>query len=186
MQRPRRESVLTTVLFTDIVGSSELAAEVGDRRWKVLLSRHNALVRRELRRFGGRELDTAGDGFFASFDNPGNAIRCAASIVRSVQDLGIEVRSGLHLGQAEIVGRKLAGAAVHIGARTMALAGPAEVLVTGGLKDVLPPADFTFEDRGSHVLKGVPGEWGLFRVAAIDRPLPGPLEPEVAAARRAA
>jgi class 3 adenylate cyclase/streptogramin lyase len=186
MQRPRRESVLTTVLFTDIVGSSEVAAELGDRRWKVLLSLHHGLVRRDLRRFGGRELDTAGDGFFASFDNPGNAIRCAASIVRSVQDLGIEVRSGLHLGQAEIVGRKLGGGAVHIGARTMAQAGPAEVLVTGGLKDVLAPADFTFEDRGSHVLKGVPGEWRLFRVAAVDRPLPAPLETEVAAARRAA
>ena len=186
MQRPRRESVLTTVLFTDIVGSSELAAELGDRRWKVLLSRHHALVRGELRRFGGRELDTAGDGFFASFDNPGNAIRCAASIVEAVQELGIEVRTGLHLGQAEILGRKLGGVAVHIGARTMARAGPAEVLVTGGLKDVLSPADFTFEDQGSHVLKGVPGEWRLFRVAAVDRPLPRPLEPEVAAARRAA
>ena len=166
MQRPRRESVLTTVLFTDIVGSSELAAELGDRRWKVLLSRHHALVRGELRRFGGRELDTAGDGFFASFDNPGNAIRCAASIVETVQQLGIDIRTGLHLGQAEIVGRKLGGVAVHIGARTMAQAGPADVLVTGGLKDVLSPADFTFEDRGSHVLKGVPGEWQLFSLVA--------------------
>jgi class 3 adenylate cyclase/DNA-binding beta-propeller fold protein YncE len=186
MQRPRRESVLATVLFTDIVGSSELAAELGDRRWKVLLSLHHALVRRELRRFGGRELDTAGDGFFASFDNPGNAVRCAASIVGAVQDLGIDVRTGLHLGQAEIVGRKLGGAAVHIGARTMAQAGPAEVLVTGGVKDVLPPSDFTFQDRGTHALKGVPGEWHLYRLASLDGPLPSPLDPEVAASRRAA
>jgi class 3 adenylate cyclase len=147
MQRPRRESVLTTVLFTDIVGSSEVAAEMGDRRWRVLLSRHHALVRRQLRRFGGKELDTAGDGFFASFENPGNAIRCAASVVEGVQELGIDVRTGLHLGQAEILGKKLGGAAVHIGARTMAQAGPAEVLVTSGLKDVLHSSDFTFEDR---------------------------------------
>jgi YVTN family beta-propeller protein len=186
MQRPRRESVLATVLFTDIVGSSELAAELGDRRWRVLLSRHHALVRRELRRFGGKELDTAGDGFFASFDNPGNAVRCAASLVGAVQDLGIDIRTGLHLGQAEIVGRKLGGVAVHIGARTMAQAGPAEVLVTGGLKDVLPPADFRFEDRGTHTLKGVPGEWHLYRLTSLDKPLPGPLDPDVAAARRAA
>jgi class 3 adenylate cyclase/streptogramin lyase len=186
MQRPRRESVLTTVLFTDIVGSSEVAAEMGDRRWRVLLSRHHALVRRQLRRFGGKELDTAGDGFFASFENPGNAIRCAASVVEGVQELGIDVRTGLHLGQAEILGKKLGGAAVHIGARTMAQAGPAEVLVTSGLKDVLHSSDFTFEDRGSHVLKGVPGEWRLFRLSSLDRPLPLPLEPSVAAERRAA
>ena len=186
MQRPRRESVLATVLFTDIVGSSELAAELGDRRWKVLLFRHHALIRRELRRFGGKELDTAGDGFFASFDNPGNAVRCAASMVGVVQALGIDIRTGLHLGQAEIVGRKLGGAAVHIGARTMSHAGPAEVLVTAGLRDVLPPADFRFEDRGTHALKGVPGEWHLYRLTSLDKPLPGPLEPEVAAARRAA
>src|SRR5437870_6707419 len=186
MQRARRESVLATVLFTDIVGSSEAAAELGDRRWRVLLSRHNALIRRELRKFGGRELDTAGDGFFASFENPGNAIRCAAAVVEAVQDLGIEVRAGAHLGQAEIVGRKLGGAAVHIGARTMALAGPAEVLVTRGLKDVLPPSDFQFEDRGTHALKGVPGEWHLYQLTSLDRPLPRPLEPSVAAERRAA
>jgi class 3 adenylate cyclase/DNA-binding beta-propeller fold protein YncE len=186
MQRTRRESVLATVLFTDIVGSSELAAELGDRRWKVLLSRHHALVRRELRRFGGRELDTAGDGFFASFDNPGNAVRCAAALVEAVQELGIEIRAGLHLGQAEIVGRKLGGAAVHVGARTMAQAVPAEVLTTGGLKEVLPPSDFTFEDRGTHVLKGIPGEWRLLRVTATDHALPRPLDPDVAAARRAA
>ena len=186
MQRARRESVLATVLFTDIVGSSELAAELGDRRWKVLLSRHHELVRRALRRFGGRELDTAGDGFFASFENPGNAIRCAAAVVEAVQSLGIDVRTGLHLGQAEIVGKKLGGVTVHIGARTMAQAGPAEVLVTGGLKDVLSSSDFTFEDRGSHVLKGVPGQWHLFQLTSLDRPLPRPLEPGEAAKRRAA
>jgi class 3 adenylate cyclase/DNA-binding beta-propeller fold protein YncE len=186
MQRARRESVLTTVLFTDIVGSSAIAAEMGDRRWRVLLSRHNALVRRQLRRFGGKELDTAGDGFFASFENPGNAIRCAAAVVQSVQELGIDVRTGLHLGQAEILGRKLGGAAVHIAARTVAQAGAAEVLVTGGLKDVLPSADFAFDDRGTHALKGVPGEWHLFRLSSLDQALPVPLEPTVAAERRAA
>jgi class 3 adenylate cyclase/streptogramin lyase len=185
MQRARRESILATLLFTDIVGSSEIVAEVGDRRWKMLLARHNALVRRELRRYGGRELDTAGDGFFASFDNPGNAVRCAAAVVEAVQDLGIDVRIGLHLGQAEIMGRKLGGVAVHIAARVMALAGPAEVLMTGVVQEVLPGSDFTSEDRGSHVLKGVSREWRLFRVVAVEKPLPGPLEPGVAAERRA-
>jgi class 3 adenylate cyclase len=185
MLRARRESILATILFTDIVGSSDLIAEVGDRRWKILLARHNALVRRELRRHGGRELDTAGDGFFASFDNPGNAVRCAASIVEAVQDLGIDVRIGLHLGQAEMMGRKLGGVAVHIAARVMALAGPAEVLMTGVVQEVLPSSDFTSEDRGSHVLKGVSREWRLFRVVAVEKPLPGPLEPGVAAERRA-
>jgi class 3 adenylate cyclase/streptogramin lyase len=185
MQRPRRESILATILFTDIVGSSDHVAELGDRRWKMLLARHNALVRRELRRYGGRELDTAGDGFFASFDNPGNAVRCAAAIVQAVQDLGIDVRIGLHLGQAEIMGRKLGGVAVHIAARVMALAGPAEVLMTGVVQEVLPTTDFTSEDRGSHVLKGVSREWRLFRVVGVEEPLPGPLEPGVAAERRA-
>ena len=132
MLRARRESILATILFTDIVGSSDLIAEVGDRRWKILLARHNALVRRELRRHGGRELDTAGDGFFASFDNPGNAVRCAASIVEAVQDLGIDVRIGLHLGQAEIMGRKLGGVAVHIAARVMGVATRSMIGATSG------------------------------------------------------
>jgi class 3 adenylate cyclase len=186
MQRARRESILATILFTDIVGSSDLVAELGDRRWKMLLARHNALVRRELRRYGGRELDTAGDGFFASFDNPGNAVRCAAAIVEAVQGLGIDVRIGLHLGQAEIMGRKLGGVAVHIAARVMALAGPAEVLMSGVVQEVLPSSDFTSEDRGSHVLKGVSRELRLFRVVAVEKPLPGQLEPALAAERRAA
>jgi class 3 adenylate cyclase/DNA-binding beta-propeller fold protein YncE len=186
MQRRRRESVLATLLFTDIVRSSDLVAELGDRRWRILLSRHHALVRRELRRYGGREIDTAGDGFFASFENPGNAIRCAAAVVEAVQELGMDVRIGLHLGQAEIVGKKLGGSAVHIGARVMSLAGPADVLVTTGLKDVLPAPDFSFADRGSQSLKGVPGEWHLYRVTAVEKPLPGPLEPGLAADRRAA
>jgi class 3 adenylate cyclase/DNA-binding beta-propeller fold protein YncE len=186
MQRRRRESVLATLLFTDIVRSSDLVAELGDRRWRILLSRHHALIRRELRRYGGREIDTAGDGFFASFENPGNAIRCAAAVVEAVQELGIDVRVGLHLGQAEIIGKKLGGSAVHIGARVMSLAGPAEVLVTTGLKDVLPAPDFSFADRGSESLKGVPGEWHLFRVTAVEKRLPGPLAPDVAADRRAA
>jgi class 3 adenylate cyclase/DNA-binding beta-propeller fold protein YncE len=186
MQRRRRESVLATLLFTDIVRSSDLVAELGDRRWRILLSRHHALVRRELRRYGGREIDTAGDGFFASFENPGNAIRCAAAIVEAVQELGIDLRIGLHLGQAEIVGKKLGGSAVHIAARVMSLAGPADVLVTAGLKDVLPTPDFSFADRGRQSLRGQPDEWHLFRVTAVEKPLPGPLDPDVAAERRAA
>jgi class 3 adenylate cyclase/streptogramin lyase len=186
MQRPRRESLLATLMFTDIVGSSEIVAELGDRRWRILLSHHHAVVRRQLRRFGGHEIDTAGDGFFARFENPGNAIRCAAAIVEAVHEIGLDVRIGLHLGQAEIVGKKLGGAAVHIGARVMSLAGPAQVLVTGVLRDVLPSPDFTFEDRGSQVLKGVAGEWHLYRVTAVDQPLPGPLDPGLARERRAA
>jgi len=154
----RRGRALATVMFTDIVDSSTIGQALGDARWRVLLGRHNDLIRRQLRRFGGRELDTAGDGFFAAFDDPVAAVRCAAAIVEGVQQLGIDVRVGLHFGRIEQIGRKPGGVVVHIGARVMALAGPAEVLVTGSLRDLIPGGGFRFEDRGRHALKGISEE----------------------------
>jgi class 3 adenylate cyclase/DNA-binding beta-propeller fold protein YncE len=186
VQRVRRESALATVLFTDIVRSTDIASEMGDRRWRVLVSRHHEIVRRELKRYGGREIDTAGDGFFATFTSQANAIRCAAAIVAAVQVLGIDVRAGLHVGEAEYVGRKLGGMAVHIGARVLSNAGPAEVLITSILRELVPGAGFEFEDRGTHSLKGVPGQWHLYRVTSVGQPPVRPLDAEVAAERRAA
>jgi class 3 adenylate cyclase len=153
-------------LFTDIVGSSERAAELGDRAWRELLERHHALVRRELLRFRGREVDTAGDGFFASFDGPARAIRCASAIVERVGELGLEVRAGLHTGECEVVDGKVAGIAVHTGARVAAHAEPGEVLVSSTVKDLVAGSGLRFVDRGAHELKGVSGEWRLF---AVDR-----------------
>jgi YVTN family beta-propeller protein len=170
-----RGTMLATLLFTDIVRSSDLADQLGDRRWRELLARHHAIVRRELKRFNGRELDTAGDGFFAAFTKPAEAVRSAAAIVDGVRELGIEIRAGLHVGEAEIFGAKLSGVTVHIAARTMAMAGPGEILVTGVLKDLVPGSGFRFEDRGAHQLRGVPGEWRLFALTGVDgqaRPLP--------------
>ena len=158
------DRVLATVLFTDIVGSSERAAVLGDRAWAALLERHHELVRRELGRFGGREVDTAGDGFFASFDGPARAIRCACAIVASMPDLGIEVRAGLHTGECEIVDGKVAGIAVHTGARIASHARPGEVLVSGTVKDLVAGSGLAFTDRGSCALKGIPGEWRLYAV----------------------
>jgi class 3 adenylate cyclase len=158
------DRVLATVLFTDIVGSSEHAANLGDRAWAELLERHHDLVRRELGRFGGREVDTAGDGFFASFDGPARAIRCACAIVASMPDLGIEVRAGLHTGECEIVDGKVAGIAVHTGARIASHARPGEVLVSGTVKDLVAGSGLEFTDRGSCELKGIPGEWRLYAV----------------------
>jgi class 3 adenylate cyclase len=161
---PDPDRVLATVLFTDIVGSTERAAELGDRRWRDLLERHNALVRRELERFRGREVDTAGDGFLATFDGPARAIRCAIAIGRSVRELGLEVRAGLHTGEIELIGDDVGGLAVHIGARVAALGGPGEVLVSSTVKDLVVGSGIAFEDRGAHTLKGVPGTWQLFTV----------------------
>ncbi|TMK86526.1 MAG: hypothetical protein E6G44_03050 [Actinobacteria bacterium] len=161
-------SMLATLLFTDIVGSSDLADQLGDRRWREVLARHHALVRRQLKRFNGRELDTAGDGFFAAFTKPAEGIRCAAAISDSLLELGIQVRAGLHVGEAEIFGSKLSGLTVHIAARTMGAAGPGDVLVTGVLRDLVPGSGFGFLDRGPHGLKGIPGEWRLFAVVAVD------------------
>jgi len=162
---PEPDRVLTTVLFADIVGSTAKAAEVGDRRWRDLLEAFHAAVRAELPHFRGREVDTAGDGFFATFDGPARAIRCAAAIVESVRRLDIDVRAGLHTGEVELLGEKVGGIAVHIGARVAGEAGPREVLVSSTVKDLVAGSGIEFEDRGSRVLKGVPGEWRLFGVA---------------------
>jgi class 3 adenylate cyclase/pimeloyl-ACP methyl ester carboxylesterase len=158
--------VLATLLFTDIVGSTLLAHELGNARWRDLLESHHAVVRRELVRFRGREHDTAGDGFFASFDGPARAIRCARSIVESVKrEVGVDIRAGLHTGECEQVGDKLGGVAVHIGARVSALAAPGQVLVSRTVRDLVAGSGIVFDDRGLHTLKGVPGDWQLFSVA---------------------
>jgi pimeloyl-ACP methyl ester carboxylesterase len=159
------DRVLATVLFTDIVGSTERAAALGDRKWRDLLNAYYALARRELARFRGREVDTAGDGFFASFDGPARGVRCAQAIATGARPLGIEVRAGLHTGECELVGEKVGGIAVHIGARVAGLAKPGEVLVSSTVKDLVAGSGIRFEERGAHTLKGVPGEWRLFAVA---------------------
>jgi class 3 adenylate cyclase len=160
------DRMLATVLFTDLVGSTALAAELGDRRWRDLLELHHASVRRELSRYDGQEVDTAGDGFLATFDGPARAIRCAQAIVESVQPLGLEVRAGLHTGEVEIADGKVAGIAVNIGARVAARAAGGEVLVSGTVRDLVAGSGLEFEDRGTAELKGVPGEWRLFAVRA--------------------
>jgi class 3 adenylate cyclase/alpha-beta hydrolase superfamily lysophospholipase len=156
------ETVLTTVLFTDIVASTEKVAELGDARWREVVERHHALVRQQLSRFRGREVDTAGDGFFATFDGPIRAIRCAHSVAESVRQLGVEIRAGLHTGECEVVGDKIAGIAVNIGARIAAQAGPGEVLVSSTVKDLVAGSDLQFDDRGGTGLKGIPGSWHLY------------------------
>ena len=159
------DRVLATVLFTDIVRSSELAATLGDRVWGERLEQHHELVRRQLLRYRGVEVDTAGDGFFASFDGPARAIRCASEITAGVRDLGLEVRAGLHTGECELVDGKVAGIAVHTGARVASHAKPGEVLVSSTVKDLVAGSGIAFEDRGISELKGIPGEWHLFAVA---------------------
>jgi class 3 adenylate cyclase/pimeloyl-ACP methyl ester carboxylesterase len=161
------DRVLATVLFTDIVDSTRRAAEIGDRDWHALLDAHDAVVRVQLNRFRGREVNTSGDGFFAMFDGPQRAIRCAMAIRDAVQALGIQVRAGLHTGECEIRGDDIGGIAVHIGARVSALAGPNEVLVSSTLRDLVIGSGLEFEERGAHELKGVPGEWRLFAVASV-------------------
>jgi len=158
------DRVLATVLFTDIVDSTRRAAEIGDRDWHALLDAHDAVVRSQLARFRGREVNTSGDGFLAMFDGPQRAIRCAMSIRDAVQALGIQVRAGLHTGECEVRGDDIGGIAVHIGARVSALAGPNEVLVSSTLRDLVIGSGLEFEERGAHELKGVPGEWHLFAV----------------------
>ncbi len=162
---PDEERVLATVLFTDIVGATQLAERLGDRAWADLVARHHALVRQELARFRGREVDTAGDGFFATFDGPARGVRCALAIRDAVRALGIDVRAGLHTGECELVGPKVGGIAVHIGARVMALAEAGQVLVSRTVRDLVTGSDLRFEDQGQHRLKGVEGEWALFRIA---------------------
>ncbi len=158
------ERILATVLFADIVASTERAAQLGDYRWHELLEGYYELARRELTRFRGREIDTAGDGFFAAFDGPARAVRCAEAITARVRALGIELRAGLHTGECEVIGEKVGGIAVHIGARVAALARPGEVLVSHTVKDLVAGSGLAFEERGAHTLKGVPGEWRLYSV----------------------
>jgi class 3 adenylate cyclase len=160
------DRVLATVLFTDIVDSTRRAAEIGDRDWHALLDAHDAVVRSQLARFRGREVNTSGDSFLAMFDGPQRAIRCAMAIRDAVQSLGIEVRAGLHTGECEVRGDDIGGIGVHIGARVSALAGPNDVLVSSTLRDLVIGSGLQFEDRGARELKGVPGEWHLFAVAS--------------------
>jgi class 3 adenylate cyclase/pimeloyl-ACP methyl ester carboxylesterase len=160
------DRVLATVLFTDIVDSTKRAVELGDRDWRALLDAHDAVVRAQLDRFRGREVNTSGDGFLATFDGPQRAIRCAMAIREAVHALGIEVRAGLHTGECELRGDDIGGIAVHIGARVSALAGPSDVLVSSTLRDLVIGSGLEFEDRGTHQLKGVPGDWHLFAVAS--------------------
>jgi class 3 adenylate cyclase len=156
------DRILATVLFTDIVGSTERAAAMGDREWRDLLDRYYEVVRRAVGRFRGREIDTAGDGFFLTFDGPARAIRCAGEIRRGVRALGLEVRTGIHAGECEVAGEKFAGIAVHVGARIVSQAAPGEILVSSTVKDLVTGSGLEFADRGDHTLKGVPGEWRLF------------------------
>jgi class 3 adenylate cyclase/pimeloyl-ACP methyl ester carboxylesterase len=160
------DRVLATVLFTDIVDSTRRAAEIGDRDWHALLDAHDAVVRSQLSRFRGREVNTSGDGFLAMFDGPQRAIRCAMAIRDAVQALGIQVRAGLHTGECEVRGDDIGGIGVHIGARVSALAAPNDVLVSSTLRDLVIGSGLEFEDRGTQQLKGVPGEWRVFAVAS--------------------
>ncbi|OMC21328.1 hydrolase [Mycobacterium colombiense] len=160
------DRVLATVLFTDIVDSTRRAAAIGDRNWRALLDAHDAVVRAQLARFRGREVNTSGDGFLAMFDGPQRAIRCAMAIRDAVQALGIQVRAGLHTGECEVRGGDIGGIGVHIGARVSALAGPNDVLVSSTLRDLVIGSGLEFEERGAHQLKGVPGDWRLFAVAS--------------------
>jgi class 3 adenylate cyclase len=163
--RSEADRVLATVLFTDIVGSTEHAVELGDRAWQELLRRHDNLVRDELQRHRGIEQNTAGDSFFATFDGPARAVRCARRICEVVREVGLDVRAGVHTGECERAGDKLAGIAVHIGARVLAQARPGEVLVSSTVKDLVAGSGLTFTERGMHSLKGVPGEWKLYAAA---------------------
>ena len=160
--RPESNRMLATVLFTDIVGSTQRAGELGDAAWADLLKAHHARIREELGRFGGRAMRTTGDGFFALFEGPARAIRCALALVRAVRPLGLEIRAGLHTGEVELSGNDIEGMAIHIGARIAALAGTGEVLVSRTIKDLVVGSGLTFEDRGVHALKGVPDQWQLF------------------------
>jgi class 3 adenylate cyclase len=163
-ERTEIDRVLATVLFTDIVGSTEKAVELGDREWHELVERHHGVVRSQLARYRGREVDTAGDGFFATFDGPARAIQCACAIASSVRDLGIDIRAGLHTGEVELAEDKPRGIAVHIGARVSARAEPGEVLVSNTVKDLVAGSGIEFDERGMAELKGVPGEWRLYAV----------------------
>lgn len=162
-QAPETDRVLTTILFTDIVGSTGRAGALGDHAWKDLLEEHHAVVRRELAAYRGREIDTAGDGFMAAFDGPARAIRCARAIATAVRPMGIEIRAGIHTGECEVMGEKFAGIAVHVAARVAGAAGSSEVLVSSTVKDLVAGSGILFGDLGSHALKGLAGKWRLYR-----------------------
>ncbi len=162
---PELDTILSTVLFTDVVGSTLKQAAMGDRRWKGVIEEHHAIVRDALGRWRGLESDTAGDGFYATFDGPARAIRCAMEVAQRVVNLGIEIRAGVHTGECEMIDSKISGITVSIGARVAATAGPSEVLVSQTVKDLVAGSGLAFEDAGEHELKGVPGPWRLYRVA---------------------
>jgi class 3 adenylate cyclase len=164
---PGSDRNLATVLFTDVVGSTELAARLGDEAWLELLRSHHAAVRSQLERFRGHEVNTTGDGFVATFDGPARAVRCAWEIADAVRPLGIEIRAGLHTGEIEVRGQDIGGLAVNLAARVMAVAGDGRVWVSGTVKDLVVGSGIAFEDRGEHVLKGVPGEWRLHEVTSV-------------------
>ena len=159
-------TVLGTVLFTDIVGSTELQASIGDRAWVELVGRHHAIVRNALEQWQGIENDTAGDGFYATFDGPARAIRCALDVVSRMREIDLEIRAGVHTGECEIVEGKHAGLAVTIGSRIAAMAGPSEVLVSRTVKDLTAGSGFSFDDRGEHELKGVPDRWEVYQITS--------------------
>jgi YVTN family beta-propeller protein len=182
------QRLLTTVLFTDIVGSTERAARLGDRSWKDLIARHHAIVRRELRRFHGRENDTAGDGFFATFEQPVEAIECATAIIDGLRAIDLQIRAGIHTGEAEVMGHKVGGITVHVASRALHEAAPGEILVTNTVREVTAGADVTFSDRGVHEFKGVPGDWHVYAVEWHPREpssrVPGAAELDPGAASR--
>jgi class 3 adenylate cyclase len=185
MQRRGGGRGLGAVLFTDIVGSTAIAAEMGNTRWSELVARHHRTVRQLIGRFGGHEVDTAGDGFFVAFERPADAIRCAVASTEAVRDLGIEIRAGVSFGELETVGRKPSGLVVNTAARVMAVAGPGEVLVPASIKDIVPGSGISFADHGVHQLKGLDGDFHLFGVTGVDgREVVPPLEAEEAAERR--
>jgi pimeloyl-ACP methyl ester carboxylesterase/class 3 adenylate cyclase len=177
-QAPVSDRILTTVMFTDIVGSTERAATLGDARWRELLGRHDELMRAELERHRGREVKTMGDGFLATFDGPARGIRCARAVADQVRSLDIELRAGLHTGECELIGDDIGGMAVNIGARIGALAGADEVVVSSTVKDLVVGSGISFSDRGTRELKGVPGEWRLFAVDQVEAPASSRLVPE--------
>jgi class 3 adenylate cyclase len=162
---PEPDRVLSTVLFTDIVDSTRRAVELGDRRWREVLSKHDAIVRAALGEFRGREVKTTGDGFLATFDGPARSVRCAQTLRQAVRELEIEIRAGLHTGEIELIGNDVGGIAVHIAARILALAGPNEILASSTVKDLVAGSGIAFEDRGVQALRGVPDEWRIVAVA---------------------
>ena len=164
---PEPDRVLSTVLFTDIVGSTERASSLGDSAWRDVLEQHHASVRRELAHFRGQEIATTGDGFLATFDGPARAVRCAVAIRDRMRESGLEVRAGVHTGECERMGDNIGGLAVHIGSRVAGLASPGEVLASSTVKDLVSGSGIVFEDRGAHSLKGIPGEWHVFKVASV-------------------